>query len=190
MSEFTPVMRNFILHWGEMGSAWGINRTVAQIYATLYISPSPLTAEEISDILSIARSTVSTGLHELQSWGVIRIVHVFGDRRDHFETMSDVWEMYRAILRERKSREIDPTLEILRQSIEDLDNQEERNEYVSDRLYEMLNLFEVTSIVFDQVEQLPTETLKKMAHIGKNLSKVLEGLVYKAKIIEKINLPQ
>jgi DNA-binding transcriptional regulator GbsR (MarR family) len=98
--------------------------------------------------------------------------------------------MYRAILRERKCREIDPTLEILRQSIQDLNNQEERDEYVSERLYEMLNIFEVTSIVFDQVEQLPTETLKKMAHIGKSLSKVLESLVYKANIIEKINLTQ
>jgi len=187
MTELTPVMRNFILHWGEMGSAWGINRTVAQIYAALYISPSPLTAEEISDILSIARSTVSTGLHELQSWGVIRVVHVFGDRRDYFETMSDVWEMYRAILKERKCREIDPTLEILRKSIQDLENLEERNEYVSDRLYELFNLFEVTSIVYDQVEQLPTETLKKMAHIGKNLHKVLDSIVHKTNIKEKTN---
>jgi DNA-binding transcriptional regulator GbsR (MarR family) len=179
MTELTHVMRNFILHWGEMGSTWGINRTVAQIYATLYISPSPLTAEEISDLLSIARSTVSNGLHELQSWGVIRVVHVFGDRRDHFETMSDVWEMFRAILKERKCREIDPTLEILKQSVAELERQENENDYVSIRLKEMLSLFEVTSTVFEQVEQLPTDTLKRMAKIGKNLSDVLEKIVPK-----------
>jgi len=159
MTELTHVMRNFILHWGEMGSTWGINRTVAQIYATLYISPSPLTAEEISDLLSIARSTVSNGLHELQSWGVIRVV--------------------RAILKERKCREIDPTLEILKQSVAELERQENENDYVSIRLKEMLSLFEVTSTVFEQVEQLPTDTLKRMAKIGKNLSDVLEKIVPK-----------
>ena len=85
MTKLTPAMQRFILHWGEMGSTWGLNRTVAQIYAMLYLSPNPLTADEICETLSLARSTVSTGLHELQGWGVIRVVHVLGDRRDHFE---------------------------------------------------------------------------------------------------------
>src|SRR5512147_2286751 len=110
MAELTPVMQKFILRWGEMGNAWGVNRTVAQIYALLYLSARPLTAEEISDTLAVARSTVSTGLHELQGWGIVKVVHVLGDRRDHFEAMSDVWEMFRAILRERKNRELDPLL--------------------------------------------------------------------------------
>ena len=172
MTELTPVMQKFILHWGEMGSTWGINRTVAQIYATLYISPQPLTAEEISETLSIARSTVSTGLHELQGWGVIRIVHVLGDRRDHFETIGDVWEMFRAILRERKCREIDPTLDILRQSVAVLNEQEDNESFVAERLSEMLDFFEVTTTVYNQIEQMPTETLKKMAYMGDNLKKI------------------
>src|SRR5436853_5310976 len=101
----TPVMEKFILHWGEMGARWGINRTVGQIHALLYLSEKPLHAEEISDLLGVARSNVSTSLKELQNWGIVRIVHVMGDRRDHFESMKDVWEMFRTILDERKKRE-------------------------------------------------------------------------------------
>src|SRR5437879_10478675 len=98
----TPVEQRFILHWGEMGTRWGINRTVAQIHALLYVSPRPLHAEEISDALSVARSNVSGSLKELQSWGIVKIVHVLGDRRDHFESMKDVWQMFRIIEEERK----------------------------------------------------------------------------------------
>src|SRR6185436_8874974 len=93
--ELTPIMQKFILHWGEMGTRWGINRTVAQIHALLYLSPRPLNAEEIADTLGVARSNVSTSLKELQNWGIVRIAHVMGDRRDHFESMKDVWEMFR-----------------------------------------------------------------------------------------------
>src|SRR6478752_7681882 len=113
----TPVMEKYILHWGEMGTRWGINRTVAQIHAMLYLSPKPLHAEEIADTLGVARSNVSTSLKELQSWGIVRVAHVMGDRRDHFESMKDVWEMFRVILDERKRREADPTLQMLRQSV-------------------------------------------------------------------------
>ncbi len=100
-----PVTERFVLHWGEMGQRWGINRTVAQIHALLFLSPKPLNAEEIAETLSVARSNVSTSLKELQGWGIVRVVHVMGDRRDHFETMKDVWEMFRTILDERKKRE-------------------------------------------------------------------------------------
>src|SRR5262245_21271727 len=99
--ELTPAMQKFILHWGEMGTRWGINRTIAQIHALLYIAQKPLTAEEITETLNVARSNVSTSLRELQGWGVIRVVHVLGDRRDHFESMKEVWEMFRLILDER-----------------------------------------------------------------------------------------
>src|SRR5881392_163310 len=112
-----PVVQKFILHWGEMGTRWGINRTVAQIHALLYLSPKPLTAEEIADALGVARSNVSTSLKELQNWGVVRITHILGDRRDHFESMKDVWEMFRLILDERKKRECDPTLAMLRDCV-------------------------------------------------------------------------
>src|SRR5207244_7310402 len=112
--ELTPLNQKFILHWGEMGTRWGINRTVAQIHALLFLSPKPLNAEEIAETLSVARSNVSTSLKELQGWGIVKIVHLLGDRRDHFESMKDVWEMFQLILEERKRREIDPTLAVLR----------------------------------------------------------------------------
>src|SRR6476469_846448 len=113
--ELTPVAQRFILHWGEMGARWGINRTVAQIHALLYLSPRPLNAEEIADTLGVARSNVSNSLKELQNWGIVRVAHVMGDRRDHFESMKDVWEMFRVIMDERKKRETDPTLQLLRE---------------------------------------------------------------------------
>ncbi len=179
MAELTPVMKDFILHWGEMGSNWGLNRTVAQIYAMLYLSPTPLTAEEISETLAIARSTVSTGLRELLGWGVIRTVHILGDRRDHFEAMSDVWEMFRVILRERKRREIDPALVVLRESVGEVRRDNVTVDYVEERLQEMLDFFEVVTKVYDQVEQMPTETLKKAARMGDSIVRLLNRTNYK-----------
>src|SRR5260221_1800781 len=117
MPPLTPIQQKFILHWGEMGTRWGINRTVAQIHALLYISPKPLNAEEIAETLAVARSNVSTSLKELQGWGIVKMVHVLGDKRDHFESMKDVWELFRVVLDERKRREIDPTLAMLRECI-------------------------------------------------------------------------
>src|SRR6201987_4498648 len=114
MTKLSPIQQNFILHWGEMGTRWGINRTVAQIHALLFLSPKPLNAEEIAQTLCVARSNVSTSLKELQGWGIVKLVHVLGDKRDHFESMKDVWEMFRVVLDERKRREIDPTLNMLR----------------------------------------------------------------------------
>ena len=101
MTNLSPIAQKFILHWGEMGMKWGINRTVAQVHALLYISEKPLNADEICESLGVARSNVSTSLKELQNWGIVRVVHVLGDRRDHFESMTDVYEMFRVILAER-----------------------------------------------------------------------------------------
>src|SRR6266566_3783347 len=120
MERLTPVQEKFILHWGEMGTRWGINRTVAQIHALLYLSADPLHAEEIARLLSVARSNVSSSLRELQGWGIVRIAHVLGDRRDHFESLKDVWEIFRIVAEERKRREIDPTLRVLRECVGDL----------------------------------------------------------------------
>ena len=103
MPTLTPVTTRFILHWGEMGTRWGINRTVAQVHALLFISPKPLHAEEIAETLSVARSNVSTSIKELQGWGIIRVVHVLGDRRDHFESIKDVWELYRVVMDRAKT---------------------------------------------------------------------------------------
>src|ERR1700759_2160316 len=104
MKPLTPVQQKFILHWGEMGTRWGINRTVAQVHALLFISQKSLNAEEIVEALGVARSNVSTSLKELQGWGIVRMVHVLGDKRDHFESMKEVWELFRIVLNERKRR--------------------------------------------------------------------------------------
>lgn len=163
--QLSDSVRNFILHWGEMGSRWGINRTMAQIHALLYISPHPLHAEEISEALSLARSTVSTSLRELQNWGVIRLVHVLGDRRDHYEAMDDVWEMFRMVLDERKRREVDPTLEILREGVEQAEeeSQHEGGQHTYKKLKEMLEFFEAMSRIYDRTKSVPTKVLKRAA---------------------------
>ena len=118
-TKLTPVQQKFVLHWGEMGTRWGINRTVAQIHALLFLSPTPLHAEEIAATLGVARSNVSTSLRELQGWGIVRVTHILGDRRDHFESLRDVWELFRVIVDERKKREADPTLAMLREAVAD-----------------------------------------------------------------------
>src|SRR6188472_48422 len=135
--ELSPVSQKFILHWGEMGTRWGINRTVAQIHALLYLSPRPLNAEQIAEALSVARSNVSTSLRELQGWGIIRVVHVLGDRRDHFESIRDVWELFRQVLDERKRREVDPTLTILRDCVIEADKAAADETYAKERLSEL-----------------------------------------------------
>src|SRR6476660_9210266 len=122
-----------------MGTRWGINRTVAQIHALLYLSPHPLNAEEIADTLGVARSNVSNSIRELQNWGIVRVAHVMGDRRDHFESMKDVWEMFRVSLDERKKRETDPTLNLLRDLAAQSQKKSEADPYVRDRLSEMLS---------------------------------------------------
>ena len=166
----------FIQSWGALGSSWGINRTVAQIYAMLYLSSEALTADQICEVLGLARSTVSTGLHELLGWGVIHVVHVLGDRRDHFESISDVWEIFRIILRERKRREIDPTLIMLRECVDEIGHERVKDEYVEERLLEMLDFFEVGNSVYEQIEGLPTDSLKRMALMSNNMKRVLKLL--------------
>src|SRR5271169_41686 len=134
MPALTPVAQKFILHWGEMGTRWGINRTVAQVHALLFISAKPINAEEIATTLSVARSNVSTSLRELQGWGIVRVVHVLGDRRDHFESVKDVWEIFRIVSEERKRREIDPTLRVLRECVEELRGARGADDYTRERL--------------------------------------------------------
>lgn len=169
--NLSDAVRSFILHWGEMGSRWGINRTIAQIHALLYITPRPLNAEEIAATLSIARSTVSTSLRELQTWGVVRLVHVLGDRRDHYEALDDVWEMFRLVLDERKRRELDPTLEILREGVEQARNEAdgEGGDQTYRKLKEMLEFFEAVSTLYEQTQNLPTGLIKRLARSSDNV---------------------
>src|SRR6266436_4642809 len=135
--KLSPVQQKFVLHWGEMGTRWGINRTVAQMHALLFISPKPLPAEDIAETLAVARSNVSTSLKELQGWGIVKLVHVMGDKRDHFESMKDVWEMFRVVLDERKKREIDPTVAMLRECIEDAKKSGAADKFTEQRLREL-----------------------------------------------------
>ena len=165
--------RKFILHWGEMGTRWGINRTVAQIHALLMISDHPRPADEIVETLEIARSNVSTSLRELQNWGIVRLVHVPGDRRDHFESLRDVYEMFRVIARERRRREIDPTIGLLRECISEAERPKSADAYTRDRLAELLEFFELATSSFDLAEKLPTPSLLKVAKMGDKAVKLL-----------------
>lgn len=159
-----------------MGTRWGINRTVAQIHALLMISDRPLRADEIAEALGVARSNVSTGLRELQNWGIVRLVHLAGDRCDHFESMQDVFEMFRVIARERKKREVDPTIRVLRDFIDGSAKNRERA--TRERLQELLEFFELGTQVYEQFEKLPTPALIKIAKLG-DKAFVLLGLTGK-----------
>ena len=171
--SITPVMENFILHWGEMGTKWGVNRTVAQIHALLYLSPDPLHAEQIAATLSVARSNVSNSLRELQGWGIVKVVHVMGDRRDHYESMKDVWEMFQVILDERRKREIDPTLAVLRDLSADAKKSGAKDAHAAERLGEMLAFFESMTSWYGKMRGLPTRALIKFFKMGDKVIKVL-----------------
>ncbi|MGH8095386.1 MAG: GbsR/MarR family transcriptional regulator [Chthoniobacterales bacterium] len=168
-----PLDQKFVLHWGEMGTRWGINRTVAQIHALLMIADQPLRADEIAATLGVARSNVSTSLRELQNWGIVRLIHLPGDRRDHFASMDDVFEMFRVIARERKKREVDPTVRVLREFIERSSGKKAGERATRERLQELLEFFELGTAVYEQFEKLPTSTLLKLAKMGDKAVRLL-----------------
>src|SRR5437762_8795872 len=171
MTALTAVQEKFILHWGKMGVQWGINRTVAQIHALLYLSPQPLPADAIAETLSVARSNVSTSLWELQGWGIAKVVHVMGDRRDHYETIADVWEMFRIILDERKRREIDPTVALLRECVAEAEKSK-ADQHTRERLQAMRELFETMTAWYGQIRRWPTASVMKFVKLGDKLRKV------------------
>jgi DNA-binding transcriptional regulator GbsR (MarR family) len=172
MKALTPVQQKFILHWGRMGTQWGINRTVAQIHALLYLSPRPLHAEEIAEILSVARSNVSTSLRELEGWGIIRATHTLGDRRDHYESLKDVWEMFRIVLDERKKREIDPTLALLQECVAEAGKPGAADAYTRDRLAALLDFFGTMSGWYAQMRRLPVKAVVKFVRMGDRILKL------------------
>src|SRR5215469_8254386 len=174
--ELTPSIQEFILHWGEMGARWGVNRSVAQIHALLYLSPEPLTAEEIADTLTLARSNVSTSLRELQSWGLVSLSHALGDRRDHFEAKSDLWDMLLTIVEERKRREVDPTLTMLRQCVLDAEDDKETDPEVKARIERMLTFVETLANWYTQMRNLKKTTLVALMKMGSRVAKAV-GLV-------------
>src|ERR1700694_5565012 len=141
----SSVQRKFVLHWGEMGTRWGVNRTVAQVHALLSTPPRPLNADAIVETLDVARSNVSTSLKELQGWGIVKLVHVLGDKRDHFESLKDVWDMFRVVMDERKKREFDPTMRMLHECLVEAENHKAADEYTEERLLELYKFFETTT---------------------------------------------
>lgn len=173
MSALTPLAQQFVLHWGEMGNRWGINRTVAQIHALLYVSEKPLHADEICEALEVARSNVSTSLRELQNWGVVKIIHVKGDRRDHFETTKEVFEMFRIIMAERKRREIDPTIAILKTCISEAEQAGEREAYTRKQLVAMQDFFEMGAQWFDQINKMSSGSILRAMKLGDKVFKLL-----------------
>src|SRR5262245_25770715 len=175
MTSLSPVTRKFILHWGEMGTRWGVNRTVAQVHALLYVSARPLNAEQISQTLGVARSNVSTSLKELQGWGIVRIVHVMGDRRDHFESLTDVWEMFQIVLDERKRREIDPTMKLLQECLAEVGGDKAAPATLKPRLQAMLDFFQTMSGWYGQIRRLPQGAVMKFVKLGGKVGRLLRA---------------
>lgn len=170
--DLTPALSRFVLHWGEMGTRWGVNRTVAQIHALLYIQGRPMHAEEIADTLGVARSNVSNSLRELQGWNLVRLTHLAGDRRDHFETATQVWELVRTIVRERQKREIAPTVSVLRELLADPAISREPAA-AKLRMQETLELLETLTAWSDEMLRLDTETLSKVLKLGARIKKLV-----------------
>jgi DNA-binding transcriptional regulator GbsR (MarR family) len=172
--QLSETSQKFILHWGEMGTRWGVNRTVAQIHALLYLAGKPLPADEIADTLNVARSNVSNSIRELQAWNLTKLVHVMGDRRDHFESSTDIWELSRTIVRERQERELMPTMAMLRELLNHpeimLDGVERAN-----RMREMLTMLETMTAWSDEMLRLDTETLTKVLKLGAKIQKLIRG---------------
>jgi DNA-binding transcriptional regulator GbsR (MarR family) len=168
-----PLVQSFVLHFGEMGSRWGINRTVGQIYALLYVSPVPLNADQIVEGLGVSRSNVSMGLRELQAWNLVLLRHIPDDRRDHFTTPDDVWQILRVLAEERKKREVDPTLSVLRELLMQKPGTAEE-QHAQARMAEMHVLIEQLTTWYEDVKKLETERLAALLALGAKVTKLLE----------------
>lgn len=169
----TKAAREFVLHWGEMGSRWGVNRTVAQVHALLYLAPEPITAEDIAEALTVARSNVSTSLRELQNWQLAQVTHQMGDRRDFFSTSHDVWQLFLTIARERVEREIEPTIAVLGRL--EVEARAEKQPEVTARIGDMLTFLTEMHGYFQQMTKLPPSTLRKLVKLGGGVTKWLSG---------------
>lgn len=170
--DLSPTLSRFVLHWGEMGTRWGVNRTVAQIHALLYITGRPMHAEEITETLGVARSNVSNSIRELQGWNLVKLTHIAGDRRDHFETSTHVWELFRTIVRERQRREIAPTIDVLAELLADPAISRDPAE-AKLRIRETLEFLQTLTAWSDEMLKLDTETLAKVLKLGAKIKKLL-----------------
>ncbi|MFN3915197.1 MAG: GbsR/MarR family transcriptional regulator [Aquabacterium sp.] len=172
-TTLTPLVRSFVSHFGEMGSRWGINRTVGQIYALIFVSPTPLHADAIAEALEFSRSNVSMGLKELQAWRLVKMKHLPGDRREYFEAPQDAWEVFRTLAEERRRREVEPTLSMLRNALlEDPSNEADR--IAQERMRGMHDLIELLTRWFDDVQHLDPKTLSQLMTLGSKVGRLLE----------------
>lgn len=167
--KLTPAIEKFILHWGEMGTRWGVNRTQAQLHALLYLAKDPMSAEVIADTLGVARSNVSTSLRELQSWGLVQVRHLMGDRRDHFVGVQDLFEVMRLIVEGRKKREIDPTLAVMRECAEAARGQDDEEHR---RIVAMLEFMTTLDETFEQLKDIPPTALLQMAKLARQMQQL------------------
>ena len=172
-STLTPLVRSFVAHFGEMGSRWGINRTVGQIYALIHVSSRPLNAEEIAEALEFSRGNVSMGLKELQAWRLVRLRHFAGDRREYFETPGDAWEVFRTLAEERRRREIEPTLTMLRNALLETPTTPE-DRFAQARMKDMHDLIELTTSWFDDMQRVDAATLAQLMKMGSKVQRLLE----------------
>ena len=172
--NLAPLSQRFVLHFGEMGSRWGINRTVGQIYALLYVSPRALNADDIGDALGFSRSNVSMGLKELQSWNLVRLQHLPNDRREYFQAPEDVWAIFRTLAEERRKREIDPTLSMLRDALMDQPSGED-DIHAQARMKQMHDLIELMTGWMADVQKMDSATLVSLMKMGAKVQKLLEA---------------
>ena len=171
--KLSPVAQRFVLHWGDMGEEWGVNRSVSQIHGLLYLAEAPLTAEDIADTLGMARSNVSNSIKELLAWGLIRRVPILGDRRDHFEAETDIWEVAVRIAAGRKEREIDPAIAALRACVTDAADDPTISPVASRRLKEMLVFTELVERWYTQMLKVPRPRLIALIKLGEKIVSLL-----------------
>jgi DNA-binding transcriptional regulator GbsR (MarR family) len=173
MPALSPLVRSFVSHFGEMGSRWGINRTVGQIYALIFVSPQALNADEIAESLEFSRSNVSMGLKELQAWRLVQLRHLPGDRREYFDAPSDAWEIFRTLAEERRRREIEPTLSMLRNALLETPTTDE-DRIAQQRMKGMHDLIELMTSWFDDMQHMDQQTLVQLMKMGAKVQRLLE----------------
>lgn len=179
--NMSPMIKSFVLHFGEMGSRWGINRTVAQIYALLVVTEESLYADQIAEALTISRGNVSMGIKELQSWRLVKTQHIQGDRKDYYSALGDVWDMARAVFQERRKREVDPTLTVLRDLLLDTPSTNE-DRYAQTRMEEIHHLMEMFTVWSDELQAMNPDNLRTLMKMGSGVTKVLH---LKNKLVKK-----
>jgi len=171
--KITPTIKKYIHHWGEMGIRWGTNRSVAQIQALLYLSPKPLTNENISELLNISKSTVSTNLRELQNYGLVMMKHIEKDREDYFESIHDVWELFRVIIEKRKEKELSPTLKMLKECSKEIEIEDKADKITRERIHNMLSFVDSINDWYEKIRSISNSTLRKIMKLGNAITSLV-----------------